>query len=407
MIHRDSVTLGTKADNAAVLLSLRHDFRNGCIDKTQFLLAAAEMYLNNQLLLRAMALMHLVEKETLLPDQSFQFYQLQQKITTFPPLPYKRCTLNMIVKDEEKAIVDALDSADLIMDEIVLCDTGSTDTTVYLAEQYGVTVVYDLWQHDFSRARNTAITASTCDWIFWMDADDRLEKASLEPLQKLWRSASPQGAAFCIVNDRDYAAPVEFIQVRLFPRDEDIRFEQRVHEQVMFSIARKKIPFSRHPEIRIRHTGYKSSEIHLRKAKRNKPLLLAEIEKNPDDPTLQLSLADCLLILGETDTAQDYYYRIIRNEGAWLINSDVYVQAHINLAKIYTREGDASNAKRYFLRSLYLDKTRIEAWYALGRMFLDEGDEQKAARYLINSARITPPPSSIPRWEGYSCCSTI
>ncbi len=391
MIHRESVTIENAVKPSAILQTLRNDYRNGIIGKTDFLLNAGELYLDNHLLLRAMALIQMVDIEVLLPEQSFHYIRLKQKIVSLPSTQNSICTLNMIVKNEELTIADALDSVDTIMDEIVICDTGSTDNTIHLAEQYGVTIVHDLWQDDFSRARNTAIEASTGDWIFWMDADDRLEEKSAEPLRQLWRSGKPQGAAFCIVNEREYAAPVEFIQVRLFPRNERIRFEQRVHEQIMFSIARQKIPFSRHPEIRIRHNGYRTNEIHIKKAKRNKPLLLAEIGKNPHDPTLQLSLADCLNILGENDKAKYYYSRITMNEKNWLVNSDVFVQAHINLAKSYTRDGDTYNAKRYFLRSLYLDNTRIEACYALGRIFLDEGNEIKAMFYLMKSARITPP----------------
>jgi len=387
----DAVTIPNRAETAITLKRLRLDYRENRIDKTQFSLTAAEIYLNCQLLLRAMALIQLIDTETLTPEQSFQYHQLKQNIISFPPLLHKLCSLNMIVKDEEHTIAEALDSVDSIMDEIVICDTGSSDTTVAVAEQYGITIVNDPWQNDFSRARNMAIDATTCDWIFWIDSDDRLEESSLEPLQRLWREGSPQGAAFCIINDRDYAAPVEFIQVRLFPREQGIRFEQRVHEQIMFNIARQKIPFSRHPEIRIHHTGYKDKETHRKKAERNKPLLIAEIEEKPDDPTLLLSLADCLITLGEIDDAQHYYYQVTQNEKAWHINSDVFVQAHINLAKTYFREGDLFNAKRYFLRGLYLDNTRIEAYYALGRIFLDEGDENKAAQFLMKSARITPP----------------
>ncbi|GAF78399.1 unnamed protein product, partial [marine sediment metagenome] len=195
----------------------------------------------------------------------------------------------------------------------------------------------------------------------------------------------------CIINDRENDTSVEFIQVRLFPRQQEIHFEQRIHEQIMYSISRKKMLFSRHPEIRIHHTGYKNPEIHRKKAARNKLLLLAEIENNPDDATLQLSLADCLITLYEIEEAKKLYYKVIQNDDAWKINSDVFVQAHLNLAKIFIKQNDNYNARRYLLRSLYLDKTRIEAYFALGRIFLNEGNEKKAAAFIMKSARITPP----------------
>ncbi len=387
-----TVDIQKKPDTKNTLLSLRKKLREGQINTSQYVLDAAEAYLDNRLLLRAMTLLKsLMSTDSLTTEQSFQYYQVKNRILTTPPLPFQSCSLNMIVKNEEQNIPDALDSVDTIMDEIVICDTGSSDNTAYLAEQYGVTIIHDPWQNDFSRARNTAIDASTCDWIFWMDADDRLEDSSADALQKLWQNGKSQGAAFCIINERDHAAPVEFIQVRLFPRQQGICFEQRIHEQIMFCLSHKDIPFTRHPEICIRHTGYLNQETHRKKAERNKPLLCEEIKENPDDPTLQLSLADCLMTLGEIEEAGKLYRAVTQNNTAWEINSDVFVQAHVNYAKHFIRHKDTHNAKRYFLRSLYLDNTRIEAYYALGRLFLDDGDDKKAAQFFMYSARITPP----------------
>ena len=344
-----------KSEIKISLQLLRQSIRDGQITLTEFLLNAAELYISLEKPLRAKALLKNIDEATLSTEQLTQYVFLKKNVDTLPHSSYKSCSLNMIVKNEEKSISEALDSVDVIMDEIVICDTGSSDQTVALAELYGATVLHDPWQNNFSRARNRAIEASTCDWIFWMDADDRLEEGSMEPLQSLWQDATPQGALFCIANERDNAPSIEFIQVRLFPRDPDIHFEQKIHEQIMYSIARKKLPFTRHPEVRIRHTGYQSAEIHRKKAERNKPLLIAEIKNNPEDPTLQLSLADCLMALDETDKAMELYKSIIKNNSAWKKNSDVFVQAHINLAKIFLLKKDTYNAKRYFLRSLYLD----------------------------------------------------
>jgi tetratricopeptide (TPR) repeat protein len=97
------------------------------------------------------------------------------------------------------------------------------------------------------------------------------------------------------------------------------------------------------------------------------------------------------MALNETGKAEKLYKGVIKNNSAWKKNSDVFVQAHINLAKIFLSKKDSYNAKCYFLRSLYLDESRIESYYALALIYLDEGNEQKAAAFLIKSARINPP----------------
>ncbi len=143
----------------------------------------------------------------------------------------------MIAKNESLNIASALDSVDDIMDEIVVCDTGSIDTTKEIAALYGATVVCKPWRDDFSSARNSAIQASTCSWIFWMDADDVLDPRSKGEIINLWRTAGPVAAAFRIACQQDACGAGEFMQVRLFPRKKGLRFERRVHEQIMFSAA--------------------------------------------------------------------------------------------------------------------------------------------------------------------------
>ena len=389
MLSTTEITNKSKIKSS--LQSLRQKLREKQIETTEFILKATELYSTLQKPKRAEALLKKIISKNLTPEQLFQLELLKERIKTSPPSANKSCSLNMIVKNEEQSIAEALDSVDVIMDEIVICDTGSTDQTITLAEHFGALVIHDPWQNDFSRARNKALEASSCDWVLWMDADDRLEKGSEEPLRQLWQEGTPQGAAFCIVNERENITPIEFIQVRLFPRSPGIRFEQKIHEQIMYSIARNKLPFIRHPEIRIRHTGYKNVEIHRKKAERNKFLLIAERKKNPEDPTLQLSLADCLMALDETDEAKKLYISVIKNTDTWEKNSDVFVQAHVTLAKIFLRQNDLYNAKRYFLRSLYLDTSRIESYYALARIYLDEGNDKKAAAFFIKSSRISPP----------------
>jgi tetratricopeptide (TPR) repeat protein len=297
----------------------------------------------------------------------------------------------MIVKNEEANLPGALDSVDRIMDEIVICDTGSHDRTVACAWLYGATVVTEIWQDDFSRPRNRAIEASHCDWILWMDADDRLEPASAPALQRLWRSASPQAAAFCIVNQLRDMPPVEFLQTRLFPRRPAIRFERRIHEQIMFSAQRAGLPLTRHDTIRINHTGYHDPAVHRTKALRNLALIRTEQSFTPGDPTLAMSAADACYTLGDLDEALREYQGICADERLHAINADVFVQAHINCGLICFSRRQYDAARRYFFRSLYLDAKRTEAWFYLGRTMSLHGRNREAVEFFLQAARITPP----------------
>src|SRR5262245_46987399 len=80
----------------------------------------------------------------------------------------------MIVKNEEQMLARCLESVKEA-DEIIICDTGSTDRTVTIAQLYTDKVFTDfVWCDDFAKARNHAKAKATGDWILSIDADEQL-----------------------------------------------------------------------------------------------------------------------------------------------------------------------------------------------------------------------------------------
>src|ERR1700691_4775202 len=96
-----------------------------------------------------------------------------------------RVSLCMIVRDEHANLGGCLDSVAGLVHEVVVVDTGSTDGTGHLAQERGARVVDFPWTDDFAVARNESITHASCDWIFWLDADDRVERGSRAVLSAL------------------------------------------------------------------------------------------------------------------------------------------------------------------------------------------------------------------------------
>ena len=81
-------------------------------------------------------------------------------------------SLCMIVKNEEKVLRRCLDSYLELMDEIIIVDTGSADSTKDIAAQYTDKVYEFPWRKDFAAARNYAFSKATKDYIFSADADE-------------------------------------------------------------------------------------------------------------------------------------------------------------------------------------------------------------------------------------------
>ena len=89
-------------------------------------------------------------------------------------------SLCMIVKNEEKVLRRCLDSLSDIADEIIIADTGSSDSTKDIALEY-TSNVYDFqWTGDFAEARNFVSSKATKDYIYTADADEYLDDENRE-----------------------------------------------------------------------------------------------------------------------------------------------------------------------------------------------------------------------------------
>ena len=90
----------------------------------------------------------------------------------------------IITKNEEKNIEACIESAFLLSDDIIVADTGSTDNTVTLATQKGVTVIQIKW-NGYGNARNLAAEKAKNNWVFALDADERITPLLAENIKKI------------------------------------------------------------------------------------------------------------------------------------------------------------------------------------------------------------------------------
>src|SRR4030095_5471580 len=88
-------------------------------------------------------------------------------ITTVP-----RVTVTIITLNEADHIADAIDSASWA-DEIIVVDSGSTDDTVAIARSKGARVETRAWS-GYIDQKNFAHGLASHDWIFSLDADERI-----------------------------------------------------------------------------------------------------------------------------------------------------------------------------------------------------------------------------------------
>lgn len=98
-----------------------------------------------------------------------------------------KINLVMIVRNEERSLERCLKSAEHLVDDIIIADTGSADRTKEIARNAGALVLEYEWNDDFSAARNFAwiIRTGTGIWSW-----TRMKPCVLIP-GKVWRNAYP------------------------------------------------------------------------------------------------------------------------------------------------------------------------------------------------------------------------
>lgn len=83
-------------------------------------------------------------------------------------------TFCLLVKNEEKNLQELLPQLSRLNFDIIIADTGSTDRTSLMAQQNSARFIEIPWSGDFSSVRNIMLDSVDSEWIFMIDADERL-----------------------------------------------------------------------------------------------------------------------------------------------------------------------------------------------------------------------------------------
>lgn len=107
-------------------------------------------------------------------------------------LPRMTLSVCIITLNEEANIARTLESVRGIADEIIVVDSGSTDSTVALAQARGAKVFVEPWK-GFALQKNSALAKANCDWILSLDADEEVSPELAAGIRALLKSGqAPQ-----------------------------------------------------------------------------------------------------------------------------------------------------------------------------------------------------------------------
>ena len=170
-----------------------------------------------------------------------------------------------------------------ILSEIVIVDTGCGPDTKQLLPKYADKLVQFKWCDDFAKARNAGLDKCSGEWFMFIDDDEWFENT--DNLVNFFDSGEYKKYDKAEYRIRNYlrldgSRYEDFWSGRLAKLTDDSRFHGEVHEYLTpGGIKAKRI------NCLVHHYGYAYADREgvFHKARRNVPLLLDMMEKEPDN----------------------------------------------------------------------------------------------------------------------------
>ena len=285
-------------------------------------------------------------------------------------------SLCMIVKNEEKFLPACLESVNGHVDEIIIVDTGSTDSTVEIAKRYNAKIYHHAWENSFSKARNYSLKYATCEWILILDADEEVNKKDARKLREVIKDNDTNIIYLPVIN-----RPVEGKNIsinnseRLFKNHLDFHYEGIVHNALKHSGLSKKA------NIKIYHYGYHQGDEQMeKKFIRTSTLLREQIKNDPENPIPRHYLAISYLDRQNNDACIHEALEAIRLFEQQ--NSKVQPQllTYYTASVAFYRKKDMTNAETYALKAIDFYADYVDAYCMLSSIYLMQKEHDKCIK---------------------------
>ena len=220
----------------------------------------------------------------------------------------------MIVKNEETSLPKCLGSVNNFVDEIVVLDTGSTDKTPQIAQQFGAKVYYFPWNNNFSSARNEALKYVTGDWILVLDADETLTDEII-PLLKTVISKEEYLVINLVRQEVGSTQSPYSLVSRLFRYHPNISFDRPYHALIDDSVTailtqEPHWQIGYLPGVAILHTGYQKAVINEQNKYAKAAAAMEEFfASHPNDAYVCSKLGALYMQMGKIDAGMELLNR--------------------------------------------------------------------------------------------------
>lgn len=295
-----------------------------------------------------------------------------------------KIALATMVKNESDVIVHMLDSVRLLVDRVIMLDTGSTDDTIAKARAWckGYGMPFDLIEHPFdnfgdSRTRLLTFAKGKADWIFMLDADWTVELSSLryktsDDWGDLRSKLDPKNSSYSLI----HGDAVEYWQPHFIRGDMDWEYKGAAHEYLARSEASTQLYGLRV----INHNCDPAARAARRE--RNLKLLLQDFAKDSTNSRTVFYIARTYNEMGRRDLARPWFEQRVAM-GGW--DEETFIaKCEVAFTKIPSDPLE-------FWEAWAFRPTRAEPLFWLARAYHLRGEHYKADKVNTIRAKIPVP----------------
>lgn len=193
--------------------------------------------------------------------------------------------------------------------ELLIINTGSTDGTVEVAQEYGARIIFFPWCNNMSAARNAGIYHARGEWYLSLDDDEWFE--STDSIIDFFLSGRYKQYNFSGYIQRNYTKNDgsqyhDHYTCRMARITPTLHFEGRIHDALIF--PKNEIIY--YHEDYVHHYGFShdNEKKILQKTRRNLELLALDYYEFPCNLRYILQIANEFNILHQSEYAIAYFY---------------------------------------------------------------------------------------------------
>jgi len=306
-----------------------------------------------------------------------------------------KISLCTIAKNESNSLQNCLKSVQNVVDEIIVLDTGSTDKTPEIAQEFGAKVYHFQWCNDFSVARNEALKYVQGDWVLVLDADEALKPEIVTQLKQVIQQ--PNLLVVNLIRQEIGAkqAPYSLVS-RLFRKHSEVYFSRPYHAMIddSVSLLLQKEPqwqIASLSDVAILHYGYAPGAIASRNKFQNaKTTMEGYLNQHPNDPYVCNKLGALYLEIGETSKGIELLQRGLIAD---FIDLGVLYELHYHLGITYESLQQENLAISHYQAATQLDilpQLKLGAWINLGNALKTTNQLKEAQEAYGNAIAIDP-----------------